>query len=276
MPATPANIALLVFEVVLVVSGLVLIWREALSPAARARWRAPAPLPTWLVSGTDFLLFTFLIVIGGLAGQVASTVILSSLKLSGDARLILANAGFQLGLLASVGFLPLGLGAGAGGARPGRALVEGLATFLIALPVVSAVNLLSLGFLQFCGLPTQEQELLRLFERTHSPTLLALLVVLATLIAPIAEEVLFRGTLFRYLRTRWPHWLALLLPGLVFAALHVNWRTLDGFGSFLPLITLATILALAYERTGRISTAIVAHAFFNLHSVILLFAGVTS
>jgi membrane protease YdiL (CAAX protease family) len=274
MPATPANIALLAFEVVLVVSGLVLIWRHALSPAARGAWRQPAPLQPWLVSGTDFLLFTFLIVIGGLAGQVASTVILGSLKLSADARLILANAGFQLGLLASVGFLPLGLGAG--GAGRGRAVVEGLVTFLIALPLVSAVNLLSLAFLQFCGLPTEEQELLRLFERTHSPTLLGLLVVLATLIAPIAEEVLFRGTLFRYLRTRWPHWLALLLPGLVFAALHVNWRTLDGLGSFLPLITLATILALAYERTGRISTAIIAHAFFNLHSVILLFAGVTS
>jgi membrane protease YdiL (CAAX protease family) len=276
MPATPANIALLVFEVVLVVSGLVLLWREALSPAARGRWRQPAPLRPWLVSGTDFLLFAFLIVIGGLAGQVASSVILGSLKLSTDARLILANAGFQLGLLASVGFLPLGLGAEGAGSSRARLLVDGLTTFLIALPVVSAVNLASLAFLQFCGLPTEEQELLRLFERTHSPTLLALLVVLATLIAPIAEEVLFRGTVFRYLRTRWPHWLALLVPGLVFAALHVNWRTLDGLGSFLPLITLATILALAYERTGRIGTAIVAHAFFNLHSVILLFAGVTS
>lgn len=277
MPATPANIALFVFEALLVICGLILLWRQALSSAGRARWRQPAPLAPWLVGGPDFLLLAFLIVVGGLAAQVASSLILGSLKLSTDTRLILANAGFQLGLLASVALLPLGLSGprpAVGGLR--RVLIDGFVTFLIALPVVSAVNLLSLAFLEFCGMPTQEQELLRLFERTDSPALLTLLVVLATIVAPIAEEVLFRGTIFRYLRTRWPHWLALLVPGLVFAALHVNWRTLDGLASFLPLITLAIILALAFERTGRICTAIVAHAFFNLHSVILLFAGVTT
>lgn len=275
VPATPANLALLIFEAVLLLGGLILIWRQAFSAAARRAALQPAPLSPWVVSGSDFLLFVFLVVMGGLAAQVAATVILGSLQLSTDARLILANAGFQLGLLVSVGFLPLGLRTAerpAGAWR--RALVQGGATFLIALPVVSVANVLWLWLLEFCGLPTQEQELLRLFERTHSPALLTLLIVLATVIAPIAEELLFRGTLFRYVRTRWPHWLALLAPGVVFAALHVNWRTFEGLASFVPLITLALILALAYERTGRISTAIIAHALFNLHSVILLFAGV--
>jgi membrane protease YdiL (CAAX protease family) len=41
-------------------------------------------------------------------------------------------------------------------------------------------------------------------------------------------------------------------------------------------VVLAVIFSLAYERTGRIGTAIVAHALFNLHTVVLIFAGVTN
>ncbi len=277
MPATSSNIALLIFEGILLLGGLVLIWRQVGRPAGRAAWRSPAPLAPWVVPPTDFLLFVFLIAVGGLLAQFVAALILGSLHLAADTRAILANTAFQFGLLLSVALLPRGTQRSGAGWRDLRGTVAtGAATFLIALPVVTGVNLLWLGLLKFCGLPAEEQELLRLFEHTESKALLALLIGLAVIVAPIAEELIFRGTIFRYLRTRWPHWLALLVPGAIFAALHVNWRTLDGFASFAPLVALAIILALAYERTGRIGTAVVAHALFNLHSVVLLFAGVTT
>ena len=67
---------------------------------------------------------------------------------------------------------------------------------------------------------------------------------------------------------------ALLLPAIFFASLHVNWTTLVGLPSLAPLVVLAVIFSLAYERTGTIGTAIVAHALFNLNTILLILAGV--
>jgi hypothetical protein len=92
----------------------------------------------------------------------------------------------------------------------------------------------------------------------------------AILVAPISEELLFRAGIFRYVRTRLPRWLALLLPALLFALLHLD------VGSFVPLVTLAVIFSLAYERTGNIGTTMVAHALFNLNAAVLVLAGVDS
>ncbi|MCX6944811.1 MAG: CPBP family glutamic-type intramembrane protease, partial [Opitutales bacterium] len=51
-------------------------------------------------------------------------------------------------------------------------------------------------------------------------------------------------------------------------AMHAN------LASFAPLVALGLVFALAYERTGRISTTIVAHALFNLTATLLVLAGV--
>src|SRR5690606_1185495 len=133
-----------------------------------------------------------------------------------------------------------------------------------------------LEVLKLLGLPVVQQDLLRMFTQAEDPALIILMVVLATMVAPVTEELLFRATLFRYLRTRVPRWIALVVPGTIFAALHVNWTTLDGLPSLVPLITLAVIFSLAYERTGRISTAIIAHGLFNLHTILLLLSGITA
>ena len=156
------------------------------------------------------------------------------------------------------------------------AFSSGFATFLIALPIVTLVNLAWLQFLKVTGLPTEQQDLLRMFSDADHPALIILLIVLATLVAPVTEELLFRGIFFRYLRTRIPRWLALILPGTIFAALHVNWPTLEGLPSLVPLVTLAVIFSIAYERTGKITTAMVAHGLFNLHTILLLFSGATT
>src|SRR5699024_5257463 len=115
----------------------------------------------------------------------------------------------------------------------GGTVRSGIATFLISLPIITVVSLAWLEFLKFCGLPIEQQDLLRMFSETTQPALIVLMVVLATLIAPVTEELLFRAILFRYLRTRVPRWIALCLPATVFAAAHVKWGTdtLEGLPS---------------------------------------------
>jgi uncharacterized protein len=275
MPATPANIAVILAEAGLLLAGLVLLWRYVLSAKGRSAGRHKA-IETWNISVSDFLLFTFLIIAGGLVAGFFGGLIFRRWDLSDDTRMILGSAAFQLGLLIGPALLPLNVTDPSQRSRGASALSSGLATFLIALPIVTVVNLAWLQFLQFSGLPTEEQDLLRMFSQADEPSILALMVILAILIAPITEELLFRATLFRYLRTRIPRWMALLLPGTIFAALHVNWLTLEGLPSFVPLISLAVIFSIAYERTGKIGTAMVAHGLFNLHTILLVFSGATS
>jgi len=275
MPATPANIVITLVEVGLLIVGLLLLWRYVLSSAARERYQS-GKLEFWNVSVSDFLLFAFLIIAGGLVAGFFGGVILARFDLSTDTRMILGSAAFQFGLLIGPAMLPLNLSH-----HPLRpplvsGLRSGFATFLIALPIVTLVNFAWLELLKKLGLPTEQQGLLRMFTQATEPALIGLMIVLATLIAPVTEELLFRATLFRYLRTRIPRLAALFLPGTVFGAMHVNWVTLEGLPSLLPLVTLAVVFSLAYERTGTIATAMVAHGLFNLHTILLLLSGATS
>jgi membrane protease YdiL (CAAX protease family) len=263
-------------ELALAGLGCVLLWRHVLSPGARAR-RQPAPLPEWTATLPDFLVFVLYVVTGGLLSAVLATAIIPWLGVQGDARVVFSGALGQFGLLGGVAVHRAGHpGAWSPAPRGPGVFVAGAATFLMSLPLLIVVSKGWELLLHLAGLPTQKQNLVDMFLRADSRLLLVVLIGLATIVAPVTEELVFRAGLFRYFRTRLPRWLAFLLPAVLFAALHVdNWKTLEGFASFAPLVALAVFFSAAYERTGRIGTSIVAHALFNLNTVLLIFAGVT-
>jgi membrane protease YdiL (CAAX protease family) len=81
-------------------------------------------------------------------------------------------------------------------------------------------------------------------------------------IAPITEELFFRGFFYRALRTRMWIWLAALIDGAVFASLH--YQGADTAGAILPVIAFFGIgQCLLYERTGSLFAVIAVHALFN-------------
>jgi membrane protease YdiL (CAAX protease family) len=84
-------------------------------------------------------------------------------------------------------------------------------------------------------------------------------ILLIVLGAAIAEEVCFRGFLFGGLREKLPRWLAALIAGIVFGALHA----LTGISAVPPLIAFGVILCLLYEKTGSILPGIVLHLLNN-------------
>lgn len=84
----------------------------------------------------------------------------------------------------------------------------------------------------------------------------ALLVLLAGLLAPFGEELLFRGILFTWLR-KWGFVLAVLLSSLVFGVAH-------GFNVVFPAaVVLGLLCAILYEKSGSIWPAVTAHAANN-------------
>jgi membrane protease YdiL (CAAX protease family) len=79
----------------------------------------------------------------------------------------------------------------------------------------------------------------------------------AVLLAPVAEEMMFRGILYPVIKQVGYPRLALWGTSLLFAAVHLNAVT------FVPLTVLALVLTALYERTNNLLAPIAAHLLFN-------------
>lgn len=90
-------------------------------------------------------------------------------------------------------------------------------------------------------------------------------VFAGAIMAPIAEELYFRGYVFRtYLQTKGP-WVAYGATSLLFATLHLNLPAL------LPILVLSVLLCLAYRKTGSIIPSVVGHAVNNTTAFCILY-----
>ena len=255
--------------------------------------RTPSALPDWDLPAADFLLFLALALATGFAAQVVIGIAIRRFPLDADTRLVFGGAAMDAGVLAGAAAFLLIVRRWRSALRGnlGRILAGGAATFLVALPIVNAVSAFWQAILDACGVPVLRQDMVDVLLNTRSPLTRNVLVVLAVVVAPLAEEVVFRAGIFRFLQTflprlagrlaaeaprkwRWfgPHTaraLALVLPAALFGAAH------GSLSFFVPLLVLGIIFSLAYERTGVIGTTIVAHGLFNLNTIALVFAGLT-
>lgn len=84
-------------------------------------------------------------------------------------------------------------------------------------------------------------------------------------IAPVAEEVLFRGYLYGKLRNTVPIWVAILIVSIVFAVIHGQWNV--GIDVFI----LSVVACVLREVTGSIWAGILLHMLKNGLAFYLLF-----
>ncbi|MCL4496044.1 MAG: CPBP family intramembrane metalloprotease [Firmicutes bacterium] len=97
----------------------------------------------------------------------------------------------------------------------------------------------------------------------HAGLIMLLMIVAIVVMAPVAEEILFRGILFGSL---WPIWgltWAVIVAGTIFGLAHMNLTLL------IPLACAGMILNLIYYKTRSLIPSTIAHATFNLLSVIM-------
>jgi len=92
----------------------------------------------------------------------------------------------------------------------------------------------------------------------------ALLLVAACVIVPIAEETVFRGLIYRGLRSQWGPFAGIVISSAIFAVGHMDLITA------LPLFVFSLGLAWSVERTGSLLPAAIAHGLFNLFPLLLL------
>lgn len=86
---------------------------------------------------------------------------------------------------------------------------------------------------------------------------LGLVALITVLVAPITEEILFRGISFGRWRRVMPVWLAVLASSLAFSLFHGNW--VQSTYTFLP----GLVCGLALAKTGSLRLSIALHAIYN-------------
>ncbi len=90
------------------------------------------------------------------------------------------------------------------------------------------------------------------------------LALLAVVVAPIVEELLFRGLVLRSLRSRLGPWPAILVQGALFGAIHVQLGVgIENLTVIAALTAVGIVFGFVADHVGRIGPAIVGHAIFN-------------
>jgi membrane protease YdiL (CAAX protease family) len=107
---------------------------------------------------------------------------------------------------------------------------------------------------------TKEEKLLEQLGTNESTLLLVLSAGLTCVVAPIGEELLFRGFIFSALRNWRGVWPAALITGVLFGAVHAGSApALD----LVPLGVLGAGLCLLYRATGSLYPCFAAHCLNN-------------
>ena len=151
--------------------------------------------------------------------------------------------------------------------RLGRALLVGALAAGVLCPLAREIDealVLVLQRLPGLGVQPEVQQAVKVIQQAVSwPSRLAL-GVMALVLAPVGEELLFRGILYVAIKQAGFPRLALWGTAILFAAIHIN------LVLFVPLLVLGLALTALYEWSDNLLAPIAAHSVFNALNLALL------
>jgi membrane protease YdiL (CAAX protease family) len=152
------------------------------------------------------------------------------------------------------------------GNGPGHAMMLGATAALCFIPVGLGLQLgIAMLAKQIFHIDLAAQEAVAILRLVNSWPDRVMLGMFTIVIAPLAEEGLFRGIFYPAIKRLGYPGGALWVTSLVFALIHFNVL------SFIPLAVLAVVLVKLYERTGNLLACIACHASFNAVNFAMLF-----
>jgi membrane protease YdiL (CAAX protease family) len=154
--------------------------------------------------------------------------------------------------------------------RPAGAWLSDLPYLFIGVGL-QIVAFLPLGLLQEIYGHTEKQDVVKSADHATGWQIpvLALAIVL---LAPVTEELLFRGTLLRSLLRRFDPTIAVFVAALVFGLVHALGDPSIGTVIAMPaIVALGIVSGYHATRTGNLSRSILLHVGFNALTVLFLF-----
>lgn len=104
------------------------------------------------------------------------------------------------------------------------------------------------------GIETQGEEIAKLFASLESP---AWFFFVGAILAPLVEEIFFRGFLFQGFRQKYGWVSAMLLSSGIFAVAHLDPVSL------IPTFILGSLLAYLYHRSNSVWPGVILHVLVN-------------
>ncbi len=236
----------------------------------RIRWGLPDVGVAWVVGLVAALVVSSI---------VAAAAGVDTSRVSDDVGVLLASVvGQAIGVIGTLELVARRKGRGS--LRADFGLVARLpggrwTTAALWLLAGVALQLAILPFLQIVvdvhG-KAETQDVVEQFKQARGPALVLFAVIVVT-VAPVAEELLFRGALLRALQRRMtPAW-AVFVSALAFAAVHPLLSPSIGSVIAIPgLFALGLLSAALAIRTGNLSASILLHAGFNLLTAVSVLA----
>ncbi len=109
------------------------------------------------------------------------------------------------------------------------------------------------------------QDVVRFLTEAKSSKDRIAMLAMAVVVAPIAEEFIFRGYIYAVIKKYIGVLAGLILTSLLFALVHGHAHSMPA------LFTLAFCLGLAYEHTGSLPLTVTMHAVFNAFQIAIIF-----
>jgi membrane protease YdiL (CAAX protease family) len=140
-------------------------------------------------------------------------------------------------------------------------LKDSVVSFILFIPLLFLISFIIQNILP----EYKQQEIVLNFKSNLLKDKALLLHVL--IIAPVVEEIIFRGYIYRILKTKIPIMFAIIISSTLFSLIHYNVL------SFILLFVLSIFLTYIYERNGSIMCPIIIHSLFNLMMSALIIYG---
>ena len=112
------------------------------------------------------------------------------------------------------------------------------------------------------GIETQGDEISQLFELLDTP---AWFFFVGAVLAPLVEEIFFRGFLFQGFRARYGWVSGMLLSSSIFAIAHLDPVSL------LPTFILGNLLAYLYHRSNSVWPGVIVHVLVNTFGLVSVY-----
>lgn len=222
--------------------------------------------PRWTF--VDFVV----VILGGLAGAFALGLAGSAIaQPNSELTLVASIIGQYAGHLLAIWLIARGRDLGA--PSLGFDIITGDILYVGIGVVLQIVMVFLFAPLRDLLVPSGQnpQEIADVLVQLSSPAARIAAVAATTFIAPVTEELIFRGVLLRSMIRR-PRWLILVVTALVWALFHVLGVTTVGAGILVvsQIFLMGLVLGYLTLRHDRLGPAIFTHAGFNLLAAIVL------
>jgi len=138
-----------------------------------------------------------------------------------------------------------------------RKCFKALFLYISFLPILFALIYAGIMLCNGIGIEPKPHILLKILEREKNVWFVVYLLTTAIFIAPVFEEIIFRGFFYQTMKKYTGFWGAIIISSAVFSLLHFN------AAQFLPIMGLGVLLCFVFEYTKSLIPAIFIHILNN-------------